>query len=156
MRITTYRTELDENKHNVLIKENSCNYPMETETLNNAPTIVKMLNAVYRLNRQAEEHLYMIALSIKCRPLGVFEISHGTVDCTVVNPRDVFIKALLCGASAIVIAHNHPSGDVTPSKEDRNVYERIRQCGELLGVQLLDSLIVGDSGTYFSMKDACL
>lgn len=142
MRITTYRTELDENKHNVLVKENSCNYPVDS--LNNPQAVAEMLNTVFHLNRQAEEHLYMIAVNTKNKPLGVFEISHGTVNASFCFPREIFIRALLCGASGIILAHNHPSGDITPSKEDIATYKRIKESGALIGIELLDNIIVGD------------
>lgn len=148
MRITTYRTELDENKHNVLVKENSCNYPVNV--LNNPQAAAEMLNDVFRLNKQAEEHLYMIALNTKGKPLGVFEISHGTVNSALCTPREIFIRSLLCGASGIILAHNHPSGDVTPSKEDIATHKRIKETGQLVGIELLDSIIVGDG--YYSFK----
>lgn len=73
MRITTYRAELNEDRHNILVKENSCNYPVDS--LNNPQAVAEMLNGVFRLNRQAEEHVYMIALNTKGKPLGIFEIS---------------------------------------------------------------------------------
>lgn len=148
MRITTYRTELDENKHNVLVKENSCNYP--TCTFNNPQAAAEMLNDVFRLNKQAEEHLYMIALNTKGKLLGVFEISHGAVNYSVCNPREIFIRGLLCGASGIILAHNHPSGDITPSKEDIAIHKRIKEAGQLIGIELLDNIIVGDG--YLSFK----
>ncbi len=149
MRITTYKTELDEKQHNILIKEKSYNYP--TESLCNPQDVVDMLNDVFRLNRQAEEYIYMIALNTKGRPLGIFEISHGTVNQSICNPRDIFIKALLCGASAIILAHNHPSGNCTPSKEDMAVYDRIKEAGSLIGISLLDNMIVGNG--YFSFAE---
>lgn len=142
MRITKYHTELDENLHNVLVKESSRNYPVENAT--NPQIIADMLNELYSLNKQAEEHLYMVALNTKCRVLGVFEVSHGTVDTSICNPRDVFIKALLCGATGIILAHNHPSQDVTPSKQDHDVYETIKQAGDLIRVRLIDSIILGN------------
>lgn len=149
MRITTYRTELNDDKHNILIKENSCNYPIND--LRNPETVVCMLNTIYRLNRQAEEHLYMIALNTKCRVLGVFEISHGTINQSICNPRDIFIKALLCGAYGIILAHNHPSGDCSPSKEDIQTHKRILDGGQIVGIQLLDNIIVGDG--FYSFKN---
>lgn len=149
MRITTYKMELDENQHNILVKENSCNYPVET--LNNPQAVTEMLNDVFRLNKQAEEHVYMIALNTKSKLLGIFEISHGTVNLSICNPREIFIKALLCGASGIILAHNHPSGDVTPSKEDTEVYKRIKDVGKIIGVELFDNIIVADG--YFSFHE---
>lgn len=149
MRITKYRTELNDNLHNVLVKETSCNY--SAEKLDNPRVIVDMLNTLYNLNRQAEEHVYMIALNTKCKVLGVFEISHGTVNQAICNPRDIFVKALLCGATNIVIAHNHPSQDVTPSNEDIKIYNRIKEAGNILGIALIDNIIVGNG--YYSFND---
>ena len=149
MRITLYNTELDENRHNVLVKEKAVNY--SAESLNGPESITDMLNTVFLLYKQAEEHIYMIALNTKGKPLGVFKISHGTVNQSICNPREIFIRALLCGASGIILAHNHPSGDETPSKEDMVVYKRIKQAGEVIGVSLLDNLVVGDG--YYSFME---
>lgn len=149
MRITTYRTELDEDLHNILIKEKSYNYPVEN--LNQPKIIADMLNDCYRLNRQTEEHVYMIALNTKCRPLGVFEISHGTASTSLCNPREIFIKALLCGANMIVLAHNHPSQDVIPSKEDIAVFNKIKETGKMIGINLVDSIIIGNG--YYSFSE---
>lgn len=149
MRLTTYKTELNEELHNVLIKENSCNYPCDN--LNNPDKIVNMLNTVYRLNRQAEEHLYMLALNTKNKILGVFEVSHGTVNCSICNPRDIFIKALLCGATHIILAHNHPSQDIEPSKDDLQICKRVSEAGKMIGIELLDNLIVGAG--YYSFRE---
>ena len=110
-----------------------------------------MFNVVFRLNTHTEEYLYMIALDGKQKPLGIFEISHGIVNMTICNPREIFIKALLCGASGIVITHNHPSGDVTPSKEDIESYKRLKDAGKLIGINVLDSIIVGDG--YYSFME---
>lgn len=149
MRITTYRAELNEDQHNILVKENSCNYPVDS--LNNPQAVAEMLNGVFRMNRQAEEHVYLIALNTKGKPLGIFEISHGTVNLSICNPRDIFIKALLCGAYGIILAHNHPSGDTTPSKDDMEVYKRIKEAGKIIGVELLDNIIVANG--YFSFHE---
>lgn len=149
MRITSYRTELDENKHNVLVKEKSCNYPIDI--LNSAEKISTMLNDIYNLNKQSEEYVYMIALNTKCKPLGVFEISHGTVNNSIFSPREIFIKALLCSASFIILAHNHPSGDTTPSEDDMKECRRVKDVGEMIGVPVLDNIIVGDD--YYSFEE---
>ena len=150
MRITTYKTELSTDNLNILVKEKSCNCT-GIETLNNPSLIAEMFNVVFRLNKQTEEYLYMLALTTKGKPLGVFEVSHGIVDGTFCNPREIFIKALLCGASGIVIIHNHPSGDATPSKQDIESYNRLKEAGKLIGISVLDSIIVGDS--YYSFAE---
>lgn len=149
MQIKTYRTELDENQHNVLVKENCYSYPIEF--LKDPKAVTDMLNAVFNLKNLAEEYVYMIAFNTKNRPLGVFEVSHGTVNQSVCNPRELFIRALLCGAACIILAHNHPSGDTVPSKMDIKNHKRIKEAGQLMGIQLLDSIIVGDG--YFSFTE---
>ena len=69
------------------------------------------------------------------------------------HPREVFKGALLANAAAIVVGHNHPSGDVKPSPEDERIVERLRSAGELMGVEVLDSLIVGPSGRFYTAAD---
>lgn len=141
MRVTTYRAELDENLHNFLVRESSRNY--SGGNIKSPYAIVEMMNTMYGLNRQAEEHMYMLALNTKCSLLGVFELAHGTVDSALCMPREILIRALLCGASSMILVHNHPSQDVRPSREDCAVSERIRKAGELVGVKLSDYIIVG-------------
>ena len=82
----------------------------------------------------------------------VFELSHGTVKMSVVSPREVFQKALLANAVAIVLLHNHPSGDPTPSKQDINVTKRLMEAGDIIGINVLDHLVIGRPG-YFSLKE---
>lgn len=149
MRITTYRTELDKDLHTILVKDHGFNYPKEN--LNNPKEIVKMFNTLYRLNQMAEEHLYLLALNCKCRVLGVFELSHGTATQTICNPREIFIRALLCGASSIILVHNHPSQDVSPSAKDFDTFRQVKDVSKLLGIELLDSIIVGQG--YYSFKE---
>lgn len=149
MRINTYRNELNNDLHNILVKEKSCNYPCKN--LNTPESIARMLNEVYRMNKQAEEHLYMIAMNSKNKVLGVFEISHGTVNASICNPRDIFVKALLCGATYIILAHNHPSQDVTPSMNDIQSLKRVSESGKMIGVEVLDNLIIGEG--FFSFRE---
>lgn len=150
MRITKYRTELNEHRHNILVKESSCNYNIDC--LTSPQKVFQLLNDLYGLNQLAEEYLYMIALSTKHKPLGIFEVSHGTLNSSLVNPREIFIRLLLTGASDFILAHNHPSGDCTPSKEDLKITERINECAKLMGISLLDHLIIGDEFLSFKEK----
>lgn len=148
MVITTYALILNDEKRNILLKDNSYEYPIHS--LNNTEKVTDMLNNIFNLNTRAEEYTYMIALNTKNKPLGIFEISHGNVDTSICNPREIFIRALLCGATNIIFAHNHPSGDTTPSKNDIRVYERIKDAGNLIGVKLLDYIIIGEG--YHSIR----
>lgn len=73
----------------------------------------------------------------------------GTLNSSVIHPREIFSEAIKCASNAIVVLHNHPSGDTTPSKEDIRATNRLRECGEILGIDLLDHIIIGDH-TYMS------
>ena len=148
MRITSYKTEL-ENGRTVLVKEKSTNY--EICDLAHPSRIADMMRSVFRIDRQSEEYVYAIAVNAKMKPIGVFEISHGVMDACMANPREIFIKLLLCGACHFVLVHNHPSQDVTPSAEDVQVTKRLKECGELLGVSLIDHIIIGQE--YYSFHE---
>ena len=98
-------------------------------------------------------------MEIPHRLIGVHVVSVGTLDASLVHPRDVFKAACLSNEPALVIAHNHPSGDPTPSGEDRALSDRLRQAGELLGVDLLDFVIVTDPAAgfrYYSFQESGL
>lgn len=111
-----------------------------------------MLNNVYHLKMMAEEYFYTIALDSKMIALGVFEVSHGTANYSVAQPMEVYIRALLCGAVNIVIAHNHPSGSPSPSSDDFKITQIMKTTGELIGIKLIDHIIV--AGTeYYSFKE---
>lgn len=90
------------------------------------------------------ERCVLVSLDSRHRVIGVDMVSVGSVDHTFMAPREIFRDALLRGASAVVVAHNHPSGDPTPSADDRQVTRRLAQAGAAVGVDLLDHLVVGD------------
>ncbi|ALM57264.1 DNA repair protein RadC [Staphylococcus equorum] len=76
----------------------------------------------------------------------------GTLNSSIVHPREIFSEAIKCASNAIIVLHNHPSGDVTPSNEDIKTTERLKKCGQVLGIDLLDHVIIGDH-TYLSMVE---
>ncbi len=104
------------------------------------------------LNAQRREQLFALYLSVSGRPLALECLSTGSVDRTLVDPREVFRPALLLGARSLVLAHNHPSGDPRPSPEDRAVTRRVSELGHKLGVQLADHLILG-SNSFCSLAE---
>ncbi|WP_210138562.1 MULTISPECIES: DNA repair protein RadC [unclassified Staphylococcus] len=77
----------------------------------------------------------------------------GTLNSSIVHPREIFSEAIKCASNAIIVLHNHPSGDTTPSNEDIKTTARLRDCGQLLGIDLLDHVIIGDH-EYLSMVEA--
>ena len=94
----------------------------------------------------------MLTLDIKNQVTGVFEVSHGTLNASQVHPREVFKRALLQNAAAIVVGHNHPSGVTNPSYEDKKITERLIKAGEFIGVNILDHLILGDD-SFYSLRE---
>jgi DNA repair protein RadC len=95
----------------------------------------------------------VLLLDTRRQVIGVHEISRGSLDACLMHPREVFKAAILANASAIIVGHNHPSGDPTPSPDDDAICARLRSAAELLGIPLLDFIIIG-YGTYLSFKEA--
>lgn len=94
------------------------------------------------------EHLVLITLDIKNNITSISTVSIGSLNSSIVHLREVFKVAILSNSASIIMAHNHPSGDSTPSKEDINITHRIKECGKILGIELLDHLIIGDEKIY--------
>lgn len=104
------------------------------------------------LEHADREHFVALMLDAKNRIIGIHTVSVGTLFCAVVSPREVFKAAILANAASVIVAHNHPSGDVTPSPEDIQVTRTIQQAGKLLEIEVLDHVIVGENGTWSSLK----
>lgn len=104
------------------------------------------------LQDQPGEVFAILCLSTKHRVIAYHEVSRGTLDATLVHPREVFKAALLANAAAVILFHNHPSGDPAPSADDVQLTRRLVDAGTLLGVDVLDHIIVGD-GRYYSFKE---
>jgi DNA repair protein RadC len=105
-----------------------------------------------RLAGLAREELHALMLDRRHRVLAYLELSRGNEAHTIVDPRQVFREALLHRASAVIVAHNHPSGDPAPSGADVDVSLRLEQAGRLLGVELLDHLVVA-GGRWCSLRE---
>ncbi|HEX5051049.1 MAG TPA: JAB domain-containing protein [Planctomycetota bacterium] len=100
------------------------------------------------LGDDPRERFAVVYLDTRHRPIAVHDAHTGTCDSSPVHPREVFGPAVALAATAVVVAHNHPSGDPTPSAGDRAVTERLRQAGELLGIPVLDHLVLGSERFY--------
>ncbi len=95
------------------------------------------------------EKFVVACLDTKNQPVNISVVSIGSVNSAIVHPREVFKVAMLSNASKIICFHNHPSGNLKCSKEDENITNRLKECGEILGIELVDHIIVGDNDTYF-------
>lgn len=151
MRITKYKTKLTSGRKAVLEKDYSVNYPEMDNQMNSPEKVAKLAKDFLRMHEETEEYMYMLCLNTKLMLTGIFEISHGNVNSSVVGVREVFQKALLGNAVSIILIHNHPSGDCTPSREDIKITERLVESGKIIGVEILDHIIIGQS--YCSLKE---
>jgi DNA repair protein RadC len=108
------------------------------------------------LRHLREEHFVVLFLNTKNRVIGRQTLSIGSLNASVVHPREVFRAAIRRSSASILCAHNHPSGDPTPSPEDLQLTRRLSEAGELVGIELLDHIVIGDN-RYVSLKEiGCL
>ena len=151
MRITKYKTRLTNDGKAVLEKDLCVNYPNLDRFMNSPDKLVQLAKGYLRMHEETEEYMYMVCLNTKLVMTGIFEISHGNVNSSVVGVREVFQKALLANAVNIILIHNHPSGNCTPSREDINITKRLVEAGHIVGIEVLDHIIVGQD--YCSLKE---
>jgi DNA repair protein RadC len=105
------------------------------------------------LEKEAKEMFICCHLNAKNQLLCVETVSVGSLSASIVHPREIFKSALLSSAASVVLVHNHPSGDPTPSREDLDITKRLKDAGELLGIRVLDHVIIGSQGRYISFAD---
>ncbi len=120
--------------------------PELSGSVSTAQNVARILRAM--IGDDPREHVLAVYLDTKNTPIAVQVVSVGTIDSSPINPREVFAPAVGLCAAAVVIAHNHPSGDPGPSKSDRDVTTKIQAAGDLLGIPLLDHVIVGTRQLY--------
>lgn len=99
------------------------------------------------------EHMKAILLDTKNQVVSVEHISSGTLNASIVHPRDVFKVAVRKNVNTLIISHNHPSGNCNPSQEDISLTNRLVECGNLIGIKLLDHIIIGCQDRYYSFKE---
>ena len=135
-----------------LVKESSVLY--ETRTISSPYDSYKLIKNF--LIDSDREKFVVACLDTKNQPVNISVVSIGSVNSAIVHPREVFKVAMLSNASKIICFHNHPSGNLKCSKEDENITNRLKECGEILGIELVDHIIVGDNDKYFSFKENCM
>ena len=134
-----------------VVKETSGRYDVRKK-IQSPNDIFNIAQNVIQANEYAEENLWLITLDTKNNITGIFTVSTGSLNSSIVHPREVFKRAVLQNAASIIICHNHPSGDITPSQEDINITKRLYEAGRILGIELLDHIIIGDN-KYTSLKE---
>lgn len=124
--------------------------PMTRPVINSPQDIAHLVMEEMRyLDR---EHFRIVSLSTKNHVLGISSISVGSLNSSLVHPRECFKEAIRRNSNAIILLHNHPSGDPTPSREDLEVTRRLADGGQILGIEVLDHVIIGDN-RYISLKE---
>jgi DNA repair protein RadC len=114
------------------------------------------LCTIIGMHEQAQEEFHVFHLNTKHQVTGMQLISRGTLNASLVHPREVFKGALLANAYALILAHNHPSGNTEPSNADKQVTTTLINASKLLDIHILDHLIIGSTGTYFSFRESGL
>lgn len=153
MDIRTYDLIINtETKHTSLQVKESFAYG--TEYFTTPLAVFLLMTEVFHLHQMSDEYVYTLAFNNKMKLMGVFEISHGTGNASLLDPRGVYMRALQIGATFIMLVHNHPSGMPLPSREDFRVCKRMKKAGELLGISLVDFIVVGsDDFVSFQEKE---
>lgn len=132
-----------------IVREVTINYRNQktlTETLRQPEEVAKVLREI--LPDNSREHFMALYLSGAHKVIGYSIVSTGLANSTLVHPREVFQAAILSGATALFIGHNHPSGETTPSSEDKSITKRLKEVADLIGIKLLDHVIVTDEDYY--------
>ena len=112
--------------------------------------VVNILSADY--DAAVVEMAQMLALGTKNKIIGIFTISTGSLNASIIHPRDIFQRAILSNAASVILAHNHPSGDPTPSSEDIELTNKLVQVGKMMDLPILDHVVIGD-GKFVSLKE---
>lgn len=126
------------------------NQSSETKAIKQPADAYQILSSY--LAGQDRENFVILMLDTKHKVIGLNTVSVGTLSASMVHPREVFKPAILCNAAAIILGHNHPSGDTAPSAEDIEVTGRLSKAGEPLGIAVLDHIIVSDE-RFTSLKE---
>lgn len=117
------------------------------DTIRSPDIIVDIMAEEAKADREC---FWVIHLNTANRIIEKELVSMGTLNGSMVHPREVFKKAVINGALGIITVHNHPSGQIQPSKEDKILWERLEEAGKILGIKVLDHLIITPSGEYYS------
>lgn len=106
------------------------------------------------LAHEPVEVFLAVFLNTRHRVIAFHEAARGTLDAALIHPREIFKAAFLANAAGLLLAHNHPSGDPEPSPLDDGLTSRLRQAGEIVGVEVVDHIIIGHDGRYCSYRES--
>jgi DNA repair protein RadC len=137
-----------------MVKDGSLKYEGAGKSVQSSQEVFDIFREYFKsLDR---EHMAVIALDTNGGVIGLNTVAIGDLNSTIVHPREVYKFAILANANSIILAHNHPSGNLQPSEEDCKLTQRFADAGSLLGIELLDSLVIADDSytriTFFNLE----
>lgn len=150
MRLTEYNILLDDEQKPYLVKERAFNYTSDL-FVNSPRAVYDLMETAYGLTHKAAEYTYLLSLNSAGKVLGIFQCSKGGISESSFPIREMVQFTLLNGGRNLIIVHNHPTGNSTPSKEDKESTERLKKATNIVGLALLDHIIIGTD--YFSFHE---
>lgn len=126
-----------------------CGYDLPKKSITNPEDAVKLVRN--RLKDKKKEYFLAILLDSKNQPITVAQISVGSLNASIVHPREVFKEAISASAASLILVHNHPSGDAAPSDEDIQITKRLKESGEIVGISVFDHIIIAGNN-FTSLK----
>ncbi|GAB6152580.1 hypothetical protein JCM17380_13300 [Desulfosporosinus burensis] len=132
-----------------IVREGSVLY--QNRTINSPSDSANLLEPF--LKDEDRECFLVVCLDTKNQPTAIHTVSIGTLNSSLVHPREVFKVALLANSNALILAHNHPSGEPKPSQEDLEVTRRLVEAGKILGIEVIDHIIIGSNSRFVSLKE---
>lgn len=133
-----------------IVKEKVSLY--ECDKIGSPNNVKDIAMKVLQMDMEPEEVFVVLGLDTKNKINSIFEVSRGSINSSIVTPREVFKRLVGINCTSFICIHNHPSGDPTPSKEDMNMSKRLKECGELMAIPMLDFTILGED-VLISFKD---
>ncbi len=144
MEIIKYRVEL--------VRESSSLNNIPEDKIRTPERVYEIINDKFKIGSLAEEIFGIICFDVTNKITGIFEVTHGCLNSCIVEPREIFKRAMLVNSASIILFHNHPSGNVVPSDEDKNLTKKLVDAGKILGIKILDHIIACDN-SYLSFKE---
>ncbi|WP_199615573.1 JAB domain-containing protein [Paenibacillus alkalitolerans] len=134
------------------VKEKSGLYELDTKRILSPDTAAEIIRKVLELDQMDVEYFGILTLNNKNEVAGAHILGKGTINTVIATPRDIFKAALMNNAISVILFHNHPSGDPTPSPEDIQMTKRVEEAGQIIGIDVLDHIIIGHEGRFYSLK----
>jgi len=136
-----------------VVKESGNRYEFENKYVETPKKAHQIFIETLELDKRTEEVFAMLTIDIKSKLTGVFEVSIGDLSSSLVKPREVFKRAILQNSAGIILGHNHPSCEPEPSRDDVNLTKNLIEAGEIVDIEIMDHLIIGDKKNFISMKE---